>query len=52
MLFKYPPPWVIFYEVIRTTKEYMRDVTAVEPEWLGQLAPHFYDYKKRKEVIL
>ena len=41
---------MIFFEVIRTTKEYMRDVTAVTPEWLGELAEHYYDYMKRKPI--
>ena len=50
VLFKYPPPWVIFFEVIRTTKEYMRDVTAVKPEWLGTLAEHYYDFMARKSA--
>ncbi|XP_036899956.1 probable ATP-dependent RNA helicase DHX35 isoform X2 [Sturnira hondurensis] len=37
-----PPRWVIYNEVIQTSKYYMRDVTAVESAWLLELAPHFY----------
>lgn len=31
-----------------TTKEYMRDVTAIDPLWLAEIAPHFYVYKNNK----
>ncbi|KAK2109990.1 hypothetical protein P7K49_009736 [Saguinus oedipus] len=34
--------WVIYNEVIQTSKYYMRDVTAIESAWLLELAPHFY----------
>lgn len=30
--------WVIFHEVVQTTKNFMRDLTVVEKEWLGELA--------------
>ncbi|KAH0619085.1 hypothetical protein JD844_018733 [Phrynosoma platyrhinos] len=37
-----PPRWVVYNEVIQTSKYYMRDVTAIESSWLLELAPHFY----------
>ncbi|XP_077634990.1 putative ATP-dependent RNA helicase DHX35 isoform X3 [Crocuta crocuta] len=37
-----PPRWVIYNEVVQTSKYYMRDVTAIESAWLLELAPHFY----------
>ncbi|KAL1411224.1 hypothetical protein Q8F55_002175 [Vanrija albida] len=37
--------WVIFHEVLETTKSFMRDLTVVEEEWLVELAPHFYQFK-------
>uniref|UniRef100_A0A8C9QFK8 Probable ATP-dependent RNA helicase DHX35 n=1 Tax=Spermophilus dauricus TaxID=99837 RepID=A0A8C9QFK8_SPEDA len=37
-----PPRWVIYNEVIQTSKYYMRDVTVIESAWLLELAPHFY----------
>ncbi|KAF9426512.1 hypothetical protein BGZ94_006411 [Podila epigama] len=44
ILFKQTPKWVIFHEVVETGqgKAYMREVTTIEPEWLAELAPHFY----------
>ncbi|KAF9961246.1 hypothetical protein BGZ72_004387 [Mortierella alpina] len=48
ILFKQAPQWVIFHEVVETAqgKAYMREVTAIEAEWLEQLAPHFYTMKR------
>ncbi|XP_026520850.1 probable ATP-dependent RNA helicase DHX35 isoform X3 [Notechis scutatus] len=37
-----PPRWVVYNEVIQTSKYYMRDVTAIKSSWLLELAPHFY----------
>ncbi|KAI7820234.1 putative ATP dependent RNA helicase [Gamsiella multidivaricata] len=49
ILFKQAPKWVIFHEVVETSqgKAYMREVTAIEPEWLEELAPHFYIIKRK-----
>lgn len=30
--------WVIYHEVVETTKSFMRDLTVVEEEWLVELA--------------
>eukprot|EP00793_Prasinoderma_coloniale_P001117 PRCOL_00006108-RA len=35
-------PCVVYSELVRTTKVWMRDVTAIEPRWLAELAPRFY----------
>ena len=49
-----PPPWVIFFELAFTTKEYMRQVAPIKPTWLVEIAPHYYqeneveDAKKKK----
>ncbi|KAE8783466.1 putative pre-mRNA-splicing factor ATP-dependent RNA helicase [Hordeum vulgare] len=41
-LFHQQPEWVIYNEIVMTTKEYMREVTAINPVWLVELAPRFY----------
>lgn len=41
-LFPRPPEWVIYHELVLTTKEYMREVTAIDPRWLVQVAPTFF----------
>ncbi|KAF8976361.1 hypothetical protein BGZ46_008324 [Entomortierella lignicola] len=49
ILFKQAPKWVIFHEIVETSqgKAYIREVTSVEPEWLEELAPHYYQMKKQ-----
>jgi len=37
-LFQRQPDWVIYHELIMTTKEYMREVTLIDPKWLVELA--------------
>ena len=41
------PRWVVYHELVFTTKEYMRQVIEIKPEWLVEIAPHYY---KRKEI--
>lgn len=41
-LFRSRPPCVVYCSAVRTDREYMRDVTAVDASWLRELAPHFY----------
>ena len=35
---------VVFNEVIQSNKNYMRDVTVINPDWLCELAPGFYQF--------
>ncbi|KAG8085451.1 hypothetical protein GUJ93_ZPchr0010g8750 [Zizania palustris] len=39
------PPWVVYHDLVLTTKEYMRQVTELKPEWLVEIAPHYYERK-------
>lgn len=39
------PRWVIYHELVLTTKEYMRQVTELKPDWLVEIAPHYYQMK-------
>ncbi|XP_022739034.1 pre-mRNA-splicing factor ATP-dependent RNA helicase DEAH1 isoform X2 [Durio zibethinus] len=39
------PRWVVYHELVLTTKEYMRQVTELKPEWLVEIAPHYYQMK-------
>lgn len=36
------PEWVIYHELVLTTKEYMRNIMVIEAKWLTELAPAFY----------
>lgn len=42
-----PEKMVVYFELVQTTKEYMRSVMPIEPKWLAELAPHFH---KKKDV--
>ena len=37
-----PPAWVVYFELAFTTKEYMRQVAPIQPSWLIEIAPHYY----------
>ncbi|XP_024531456.1 probable pre-mRNA-splicing factor ATP-dependent RNA helicase DEAH5 [Selaginella moellendorffii] len=41
-LFQHQPDWVIYNELVMTTKEYMREITVIDPKWLVELAPRFF----------
>lgn len=48
------PRWLIYHELVFTSKEYMRQVFDIEGRWLFEVAPHYYgeedveDISKRK----
>lgn len=50
---------VIYHELVLTTKEYMRETTAIDPRWLVEFAPAFFKFsdptklskRKRQERI-
>lgn len=42
-----PEKMVVYFELVQTTKEYMRSVMPVEAAWLAELAPHFH---KKKDI--
>ncbi|KAF4635844.1 hypothetical protein G7Y89_g2245 [Cudoniella acicularis] len=35
--------WIVYNEFVLTTKNYVRTVTSVRPEWLLDIAPNYYD---------
>ncbi|KAK9841672.1 hypothetical protein WJX74_009878 [Apatococcus lobatus] len=41
-LFQRQPDWVVYHELVLTSKEYMREVCAIDPKWLVELAPRFF----------
>jgi pre-mRNA-splicing factor ATP-dependent RNA helicase DHX38/PRP16 len=45
------PEYIVYHEVVLTTKEYMQNVTAVDPLWLAELGPMFF-YVKRSHSTL
>ena len=43
-----PPKWILYHELVFTTKEYMRQNIEIQPEWLVEVAPHYYKDKDLK----
>jgi len=48
VLFRCKPEWVVFTSVQQSSNEVleMQDVTAVQPEWLTEIAPHYFQTVK------
>lgn len=42
VLFGNQPKWVLYFELMFTTKEYMRQVLEIAPAWLLEAAPHYF----------
>lgn len=45
------PDYVVYHELIMTSKEYMSTVTAVDPFWLAELGGVFYSIKSKGRSI-
>jgi len=41
-LFNKQPEYLIFHQLVLTSKEYMRECLAIDPKWLFRVAPNFY----------
>ncbi|KAL5520016.1 hypothetical protein ACEPAG_1676 [Sanghuangporus baumii] len=43
-LFQHQPPvkFVLYYELVMTSKSYMRQIMEIKPSWLLEVAPHFF----------
>jgi len=40
-LFNRNPEWVIYHELVLTSKEYMREICTIDPKWLVDVAPNY-----------
>ncbi|KAI0601342.1 P-loop containing nucleoside triphosphate hydrolase protein [Biscogniauxia sp. FL1348] len=45
-----PEKTVIYYELVLTTKEYMRSCMPIRPQWLNEVAPHFHKKKDLEDL--
>lgn len=41
-IFEDHPRWLIYHELVFTTKEFMRQIIEIESSWLLEVAPHCY----------
>ena len=52
-LFKENPKWVVFFEFVYTSKEFMREIIKIKPEWLIQITPFYFknlEIKNEKKI--
>uniref|UniRef100_A0A6Q2ZLN6 RNA helicase n=1 Tax=Esox lucius TaxID=8010 RepID=A0A6Q2ZLN6_ESOLU len=48
-LFEEQPRWLIYHELVFTTKEFMRQVIEIDSSWLLEVAPHYYKNKELED---
>ncbi|KAH1024155.1 pre-mRNA-splicing factor ATP-dependent RNA helicase DHX16 [Dendroctonus ponderosae] len=48
-LFEELPRWVLYHELVFTSKEFMRQVIEIESKWLLEVAPHYYKPKELED---
>ncbi|KAL4292087.1 hypothetical protein GQ457_14G009490 [Hibiscus cannabinus] len=46
VLFRVNPKCVIYHSLVSTDRQYMRNVISIEPSWLTDVAPHFYQQQR------
>ncbi len=46
------PDYVIYHELVLTSKEFMRCVTVVEGEWLAELGPMFFSVRETQRQMM
>jgi len=44
------PRWVLYFELVLTKKEFMRNVIEIDPAWLIEVAPHYYSKKEVEDA--
>ncbi|KAJ2804602.1 hypothetical protein H4R20_002442 [Coemansia guatemalensis] len=42
----FTPDYIVYHELIYTSKEYMQCVTAVDPKWLAEMGPMFFSIRE------
>ncbi|KAI9100678.1 hypothetical protein DFS34DRAFT_496914 [Phlyctochytrium arcticum] len=43
----FTPDYIVYHELVMTSKEYMQCVTAVDAQWLAELGPMFFSLKEK-----
>eukprot|EP01116_Phalansterium_solitarium_P014768 TRINITY_DN3258_c0_g1_i2.p1 TRINITY_DN3258_c0_g1~~TRINITY_DN3258_c0_g1_i2.p1 ORF type:complete len:556 (+),score=219.32 TRINITY_DN3258_c0_g1_i2:721-2388(+) len=55
-LFQRSPEYVVYHVLVLTKREYMHEITTIDPKWLPELAPNFFKIadprtKRKKERL-
>ncbi|KAJ3039676.1 hypothetical protein HDV00_012020 [Rhizophlyctis rosea] len=48
-LFQENPKWIVYFELVFTTREYMRQAIEITSDWLLEVAPHYYKAKELED---
>jgi pre-mRNA-splicing factor ATP-dependent RNA helicase DHX16 len=46
-----PPRFILYYELVLTSKEYMRQCMPIEGAWLSELAPHYFNKQEIDNML-
>ncbi|WWC66303.1 uncharacterized protein I206_100204 [Kwoniella pini CBS 10737] len=46
-----PPRFILYYELVLTSKEYMRQCMPIEGSWLAELAPHYFNKSEIEQML-
>ncbi|WVR05915.1 hypothetical protein IAU60_002941 [Kwoniella sp. DSM 27419] len=46
-----PPRFILYYELVLTSKEYMRQCMPIEGSWLAELAPHYFSKNEIEQIL-
>ncbi|CAB03845.1 putative pre-mRNA-splicing factor ATP-dependent RNA helicase mog-4 [Caenorhabditis elegans] len=49
-LFEETPRWVVYFELVFTSKEFMREMSEIESGWLLEVAPHYYKGRELEDA--
>uniref|UniRef100_A0A7M6DPX2 RNA helicase n=2 Tax=Clytia hemisphaerica TaxID=252671 RepID=A0A7M6DPX2_9CNID len=49
-LFEEQPRWVLYHELVFTSKEFMRSLIEIDNSWLLEVAPHYYKAKELEDT--
>ena len=42
------PEWCVYHEFVLTSKNYIRTVSEINPEWLFEISPEYFDLDELK----
>ncbi|KAL5774338.1 hypothetical protein ACOSP7_011895 [Xanthoceras sorbifolium] len=51
VLFRVNPKWVVYHSLVSTDQQYMRNVISIDPSWLLEAAPHFYQQQRLNPIV-
>ncbi|CAO2842930.1 unnamed protein product [Amaranthus hypochondriacus] len=50
VLFRVNPKWVVYHSLVSTDRRYMRNVVKIDPSWLVEVAPHFFQFLETSKI--